>query len=175
MRRSMPGMSAAEPTPPADATSATADVAQHADEPTAVRPTSRVDLLADFGRLLLRVGIGLAMLTHGLAKAGDFAGTTGKMDGLLGLPGNINAALAIFAEVGCSILLIVGLLTRLAAVPLAFTMGVALAVVHLNDAWEKQEKAALYLLVYVAIVLLGPGRFALDALLARVWAKRSKA
>ncbi len=70
--------------------------------------------------------------------------------------------MAIGAEVGCSLLLIVGLASRLAAIPLAFTMLVALFVVHANDPWKVKELAATYLLVYVALMLAGPGRFSLD-------------
>ena len=124
-------------------------------------------VLDDIGKLVLRVGFGLAMMTHGWAKAMGFEGTVGFMDGMLGLPGMVNAALAVAAELGCSILLIVGLGTRLATIPLIFTMGVALFVVHLNDAWDKQEKAVLYLIAYVAILCIGPGRIAIDHLIRR--------
>ena len=138
--------------------------------PTAPTPANDSPVLPkyawcdDLGKLILRVGFGATMLSHGIPKMLGFDGTAGFMDGLLGLPGQVNAALAIFAEVGCSILLIVGLLTRLATIPLAFTMGVALLVVHLNDGWEKQEKAALYLIAYLAIMCVGAGRFSVDHL-----------
>jgi putative oxidoreductase len=79
--------------------------------------------------------------------------------------------LAIGAEVGCSLLLIVGAASRLAVIPLAVTMLVALLIVHGKDPWKVKELAAAFLLVYVALLLTGPGRFSLD----HWWAtKRSK-
>jgi putative oxidoreductase len=64
-------------------------------------------------------------------------------------------------------LLILGLGTRLAAMPLAFTMMVALFVVHAEDPWKVKELAAVYLGVYLALILTGPGDFSLDRRLLR--------
>ena len=79
--------------------------------------------------------------------------------------------MAIGAEVGCSILLILGLGTRLAVIPLAFTMLVALFVVHAEDPWKVKELAAIYLLVYASLLLTGPGQFSLDHCW---WCKRNQ-
>ena len=80
----------------------------------------------------------------------------------IGLGSKFSLIMAISAEVGCSILLIAGIAPRLAAIPLAFTMIVALFIVHSADPWNVKELAAVYLLVYVTLVLTGPGRFSLD-------------
>lgn len=64
----------------------------------------------------------------------------------------LNLVSAIGAEFGCSLLLIVGLGTRLAAIPLVFTMLVALFIAHGADAWQKKELAAVYLAVYAVLV-----------------------
>ena len=54
----------------------------------------------DYGLLILRVALGFSMLLlHGRGKMLNFAATAEKMNGLLGLPGNVNAGLAVFAEV----------------------------------------------------------------------------
>jgi len=79
--------------------------------------------------------------------------------------------MAIGAEVGCSILLILGLWTRLALIPLAITMIVALFVVHGADPWKVKELAAMYLLVYATLLLTGAGQFSLDHLW---WSKRNE-
>ena len=65
----------------------------------------------DYGLLILRVALGFSMLLlHGRGKLLAFSTTAEKMNGLLGMPGNVNAGLAVFAEVVCSALLIAGLL-----------------------------------------------------------------
>lgn len=116
------------------------------------------------GLLGLRVGIGLMMLVHGVQKVQGFSAMSEAFPDPIGLGSQLSLILAIGAEVGASLLLIVGLGTRLAAVPLAFTMFVALFIVHAEDGWRVKELAAVYLLVYVSLMLTGPGRFSLDHL-----------
>lgn len=117
---------------------------------------------ASAGLLLLRVGIGCLMLVHGVAKIQGFGEMSAAFPDPIGLGSKLSLIMAIGAEVGCSILLIVGLGTRLAAIPLAFTMLVALFIVHSADPWQAKELAATFLLVYVSLILTGPGRFSLD-------------
>ncbi len=124
------------------------------------------------GLLVLRVGIGCFMLVHGWQKLSGFSQMADKFPDPIGMGSQLSLISAIGAEVGCSLLLIAGIGTRLAAVPLAFTMVVAHFVVHANDPWQTKELAALYLMIYVAIMLMGPGRFSLDELL---WSKRKTA
>lgn len=80
----------------------------------------------------------------------------------LGIGNQLSLVAAIGTEVGCSVLLIFGLATRFAALGLAFTMLVALFIVHADDPWKTKELAACYLAVYAAIMLAGPGKFSLD-------------
>lgn len=70
--------------------------------------------------------------------------------------------LTIFAELFCSILLILGLFTRLATIPLLITM---LVVIHLHEwqLFDKQELAPAFFVGYLVILLLGPGKYSLDA------------
>lgn len=122
------------------------------------------ECLTSTGLLILRVGIGGLMLVHGIAKIQGFSEMSAAFPDPLGLGSQLSLLLAIGAEVGGSILLIVGLASRLAAVPLAFTMLIALFVVHSADPWNVKELAAAYLLVYVSLLLTGPGSFSLDHL-----------
>lgn len=116
------------------------------------------------GLLVLRVGIGCLMLVHGLQKVMGFGQMADVFPDPIGLGSQLSLIMAIAAEAGCSILLILGLGTRLAVLPLAFTMLVALFLVHANDPWKVKELAAVYLLVYVSLFLTGAGRFSLDQL-----------
>lgn len=117
------------------------------------------------GLLVLRLSLGGMMLVHGIPKLLNFSKMAGQFPDPLGMGSQLSLISAIGAEVGCSVLLIVGLLTRLAALPLAFTMGVALFVVHGDDPWGKKELAAIYLAGYLVVLLAGPGRYSLDAML----------
>ena len=123
---------------------------------------SKREYLSSMGLLLLRVGIGALMLVHGIAKIQGFSETSTAFPDPIGLGSKFSLIMAIGAEVGCSILLISGIASRLAAIPLAFTMIVALFIVHSADPWKVKELAAVYLLVYVTLILTGPGRFSFD-------------
>ena len=119
--------------------------------------------LRDIGLLLLRLSIGSTMLfSHGLPKLMKWGEMSDHFPDPIGLGSTLSLAMAIGAEVGASILLILGLGTRLAAVPLAFTMLVAIFVIHGDDPWNKKEFAMLYLIPYVMLMFTGAGRFAVD-------------
>ncbi len=128
-------------------------------------PPERRSVLTDVGLLLGRASVGLMMAGHGYTKLANFEAYSAKFMDFLGLGSTISLSLAIFAEFFCSILLMLGLFTRFAALNLAFTMVVAAFVAHGADPFEKKEKALLYLTAYVLLFLTGPGRLALDRLL----------
>ncbi|MEL7589185.1 MAG: DoxX family protein [Prolixibacteraceae bacterium] len=122
----------------------------------------------DLWLLILRVGIGASMLTHGIPKlqmlmaGGDIA-----FADPFGIGDFWTLVLAVFAEVFCSGLLILGFLTRLAAVPLSVTMGVAFFMIHSADPFGKKEMALLYLLIYLTLLVLGGGNFSLDRVIRK--------
>ena len=121
------------------------------------------EILQSLGLLILRVAVGLAMLLgHGWGKFTGFGEMADKFPDPIGLGNQLSLIAAIGAEVGCSVLLILGLATRFAAIPLAFTMLVALFVVHGDDPWKAKELAAIYLFVYVTLIFTGAGRFSID-------------
>ncbi len=133
---------------------------------------ARIEPLArDAGLLLLRAGVGGMMLVHGIPKALTFGERAARFPDPLGVGHELSLVLAIFGEVVCSLLMVLGLGTRAAAIPFAFTMFVAGVVVHAGDDWDTKEKAMLYLLGGVSIALLGPGRASLDHWIARVRSK----
>jgi len=132
---------------------------------------SRKDTFDDVGRLLLRLMFGGMMLTHGVPKLLGFAE---KMDGFpdpIGLGSPVALTMAVFAEVFCAVAVVLGAFTRLAVVPLITTMAVAAFIVHADDPLGRKELALLYGLAYLAIGLLGAGRFSVDAKLPARFAK----
>ncbi|WDQ14837.1 DoxX family protein [Rhodopirellula sp. P2] len=114
------------------------------------------------GLLALRVAFGCFMLVHGLQKVMGFSTISEGFPDPLGMGHQLSLVCAIATEVGCSILLILGLGTRVAVAGLAFTMFVALFLVHGGDPWKVKELAAVYLATYAVIFLTGPGAISLD-------------
>lgn len=123
------------------------------------------DSLLDLLSLVLRVTIAAFMLTHGLGKLNLlFSGNEIQFADPFGMGATFSLALAVFAEVVCSILIGLGLVTRFATIPLIVTMLVATFMIHGNDPFAKKEFALLYLLVYLVIFVVGSRKFSLDAL-----------
>lgn len=123
---------------------------------------------ASIGLLILRIGIGSFMLfAHGWGKLAGFAELADKFPDPIGLGSTLSLALAVFAEVVCSLLIIFGLGTRLASVPFLVTMLVAAFVVHADDPWGKKEFALLYAIPALSLVFTGGGRFSLDHLIRK--------
>lgn len=79
----------------------------------------------------------------------------------IGLGPSISLVLAVLAEVICPLLIIVGWRVKWSAIPVVITMLVAAFVVHGDDPWSKKEFALLYALAFIAIGLLGPGKYSL--------------
>ncbi len=118
----------------------------------------------DTGLLLLRVAIGGMMAAaHGWGKLMSYGEKASGFPDPLGVSPEISMALAVGAEVFCSIALVLGLFTRLATIPLIITMLVAVFIIHGDDPWAKKEFAMLYLIPFICLLLTGPGRFSLDA------------
>jgi putative oxidoreductase len=128
---------------------------------TTVSP-SKIDLAV----LIARVAIGGIMLTHGLPKlAMLFSGDPVQFPGVLGMSGEFSLALTVFAEVFCSLFVLIGFGTRLATIPLMITMLVVVLYVQAAEAFEKKELAIHFLLVYAVLFITGSGRYSVDHLL----------
>ncbi len=125
--------------------------------------------------LALRIPLGIIFVAHGAQKLfGWFGGYglegTGGFMSSIGLePGVLMAALAGSAEFFGGLALLFGLLYRPAAVVLAFTMLIALTVVHLPNGLfmsnNGYEFALALLAGSVAMALSGAGRYSLDQLI----------
>ena len=123
---------------------------------------------ASLGLLLLRLGFGLTMaLGHGWGKLQSFGELAAKLPDPLGIGSRFSLMGAIGGELVCPLLIALGLGTRLAAIPAAFSMGVAVLVIHAADPFAKQEKALLFLIAFVVLLFTGAGRYSLDAKLGK--------
>lgn len=120
----------------------------------------------DIVLLILRVGVAVLMLTHGIPKLQMLLGDGPvQFPGIMGLTPVLALFLTVFAEVICSILILLGLGTRLASVPLIITMLVAVFMIHLNDPFATKELGLLYIFLYLPLFVLGSGKFSLDFLM----------
>lgn len=116
----------------------------------------------DLGLLILRLFAGGAMITHGYPKFQKVLNGNFQFGDPLGLGPEISLILAVFAELLCSVLVVLGLTTRFALIPLIITMGVAFFIVHGTDDFKTRELAFIYLGTYIALFLTGPGKFSAD-------------
>lgn len=126
------------------------------------------DKYRDEGLLLLRVGIGLMMVYHGYPKIVGGEATWIKLGGAMKFMGITFAPafwgfMAAAAEFLGGILLTFGLLTRLAAAMLTFTMLTAVIMKFSTGAGLAGASNALELaIVFIALLLTGPGKYSLD-------------
>ena len=126
--------------------------------------------LLPYGLTLIRVIVGIVFLVHGAQKLFSFGidGVAASM-GQVGLPlPLVSATLLTFTELLGGLALILGLGTRLAAAPLAFAMLIATTVAHGAGGFFLPtgfEYALTLLTLNLALVLTGPGAFAVDNLI----------
>lgn len=129
------------------------------------RMAAPADDWADAARLLLRVALGALILMHGIGKLNGGIGFVLGAVTKLGLPSALGY-LVYVGEVLAPVLLIVGILTRPAALIVAVNMVVAVMLVHMGQlgsltpsgGWAI-ELQALYLVTAVVVAMLGAGRF----------------
>lgn len=128
----------------------------------------------DIGLLILRIGIGISFIfVHGLPKMMGGPQQWEKLGGSMTNLGITFAPLfwgfmAAITEFGGGLLLLVGLFTRSTSVFLAFTMLVA-AMRHLTamDPWGRVFHPIEIMVVFIALIFLGAGKYSIDAMIAR--------
>ena len=98
----------------------------------------------NFAMLVLRLALGVLMLSHGYHKLIHFNTMSRNFLNFLGLESTLSLTLDIFAEFFCSIFLILGLFTRLSVIPILILMAIALFKVHHGDIFGAGERAAIY-------------------------------
>lgn len=117
---------------------------------------------SDLSLLILRIVGGGFMLTHGFPKFQRLLEGNFKFGDPIGLGSELSFVLVVFAEFFCSILIILGLKSRVASLFLMFTMAVAAFIAHADDPIGKKELPLIYFAIFFVIFLSGSGKYSLD-------------
>ncbi len=86
---------------------------------------------------------------------------------LIGIGGKLTFILVICAELGCGILVTIGLLTRIAVIPIFITMLCAFTIAHANDPFMGKELPFTFLLLTTVVFTLGSGKYSVDGMLKK--------
>ncbi|KAB0511198.1 MULTISPECIES: DoxX family protein [Pseudomonas] len=116
----------------------------------------------DLGLLFLRISGALFLLwVHGLPKLLNYSEQLQLIEDPFHLGANITLLLAIFAEVLCPLLIIAGVLVRLACLPILAVLLIALLVVHPEWTLFEGQFGWLLLIIFTTLLISGPGRLVL--------------
>lgn len=118
----------------------------------------------DSAILFMRIFVGAMMLTHGIGKLQNYNAIVNSFPDPLGISSAASFTLITLAEVGCSVLIIMGLFTRLATLPLIFGMYVATFLAFPDKSFAEGELSFVYMGIYIMLLISGGGKYALDAL-----------
>lgn len=121
----------------------------------------------DIAALLLRITFGGLFFYHGYDSLNHYQLYLPMSKPIIGLDAKLAFDLVVYTQLICGILVAVGLLTRLAVLPLTFAMGVAVFVAHRGQPFYAKEPAFLYMLLTSVIFVLGGGKFSIDNALFR--------
>ncbi|MDX2046295.1 MAG: DoxX family protein [Chitinophagaceae bacterium] len=117
--------------------------------------------------LILRIGMGGLMIPHGYDKLVHFTQYKKDFMSFLGLGGTVSLALVVFAEFFCAIFLIMGVFTRLFAIPLIIEMFVVVFKAHKGEVFGDGEHGMLFIAGYIVILLCGPGKASVDGIMGK--------
>jgi putative oxidoreductase len=122
----------------------------------------------DWAALIMRFSFcALLFYNHGLIKVDLFSEDPTGFPDPIHLGPQYTYYSVVFAEAFCALFVLLGLFTRLALLPILITLLLAVVHVHADNPLTDKELPILYLAVYIAIFLLGPGKYSLDSRLFR--------
>ncbi len=124
--------------------------------------------------LALRVFFGVLFFTHGLDKMINFNTLSETYPSVLGFGSYMTLMVSIFCEFACSLFLIAGLMERVVLLPMIASMAVAFFDIH-DGMFPEGELSLIYLILFVVLLLTGPGRYSIDYLIDMKFQKEKKA
>jgi putative oxidoreductase len=130
--------------------------------------TAYSDGAFNFAMLVQRVATGLLLLIgHGLPKISSFHELAGTFYDPFRIGHRLSLILVILAELFCSMFIILGLFTRIAALIIVINLSVAVFVYHHGMPLKNIELGAVFLISIFTILILGPGRVSVDGMMGK--------
>tara|TARA_S200000501_G_C20859054_1_gene758928 strand:+ start:1081 stop:1500 length:420 start_codon:yes stop_codon:yes gene_type:complete len=122
---------------------------------------------ADYTNFFFRLVVGLSLMTHGYSKLLRLL--EGRIWSRTHLFFNEETSLALvtFGEFFAPLFVILGLGTRLFSIPIIYTFIIVVFDAHWGDPFTKMEKGILFLVSYILIFMVGPGKLSLDNLISK--------
>jgi putative oxidoreductase len=124
-----------------------------------------LSLDTNLATLILRLIFGGMFVYYGYGKLANYDAIAPMFGDIIGIGAKLSFNLVIFAELVCGFLVLIGLLTRFAIVPIFITMVVAYFVAHANDPFDAKAIAFIYMLFCFVIFVLGSGKYSVDELI----------
>lgn len=121
----------------------------------------------NLGMLVLRLGIGVLLASHGFDKLTHFNTIRLHFINFMGIGQTVSLCLVIFAEFFCSIFLILGLFTRLSCVPILIVMSVVILKVNHGNVFGDGQLPALFFAATLTLLFCGPGEISLDGMIKK--------
>lgn len=129
----------------------------------------------NLGRLFLRLFVGIMLMQFGIRQLNDFSIVSQSFPAVLGMSPSISLSVMIAIEIGCSVFIMAGFLTRLLIIPPFVSMIVAeyYLLTHVVDkmpyqlTWEQPGYIPiLFIGIYFFLMLVGPGKISIDYFLS---------
>ena len=113
--------------------------------------------------LLIRIVFAGSMLYgHGLSKFYRLIEGNLSFANPIGIGEAPTLVLAVFSEFLAPLFILIGYKTKIFSFFPAVTMFVAAFIVHLSDPFARKEKAILFLIGFIVIMMMGPGKYSID-------------
>ena len=118
--------------------------------------------IPNLGLLILRLGFSIGLMTHGYGKFLRVINGNFKFSDPIGIGISPSLFLASFGEFIAPIFIIIGWKTRFFSIFPASTMLVAFTIAHDGDPFSRKEKSLMYLIAFIVIYFIGPGKYSVD-------------
>lgn len=130
--------------------------------------TTYSDNAFNFAMLVQRAVTGLLLLiNYGLPKISNFSTVGANFYDPFSIGHRNSLMLSLFAEIFCSMLLVLGLFTRIAAFIILVNMAIAVFMFHKNDPLKTIGVPLMFLSSVFTLLLVGPGRVSVDGMMAK--------
>ena len=130
--------------------------------------TSCTNSSFNIAAFVLRIVFGSMLIwNHGIPKIRDFSNKLHTFSDPFGIGHQASFLLVLFAEVFCTVFIILGLFTRLAAIPVVIMLLVIIFMVNKGDPIAKLQPAILFLAAFTAILFMGSGKYSLDGAMGK--------